>query len=162
MERRVGQGSDGLRVRRVHMKPGVVVELVPPGGQKVLDREAEKARRSAALGAARGFFTENAQEIAYLIGGAVEDRDNIPADGLRLVTLDLMDSGLGSDDAVREVVRALRERPFGDQNVTYSMDAARAYGRLLSEERERVIEEKVAAQGAPEPLVRRSPRAPRG
>jgi len=158
-ERRIG-GPDGIRVRRVHMRPGVMVEMVPPGGQKVLDQEAERAKKAAALGAARGFFTENAQDIAYLNGGAVEDRDNIPAEGLRSVTLGLMEAGLGSDDAVREVVRSLRERPFGDTNTTYSMDAARAYGRLLSEERERVLEERVAVEGSSKPTAR-TPRAPR-
>ena len=142
-ERKTG-GQDGLRVRRVHMKPGVVVELVPPGGQKVLDREAEKARRNAALGAARGFFHENAQDIAFSMSGAVEDRDRIPDEGLRAVTIGLMDTGLGTDDVIRDVLKSLREKPFGDTNLSYSIDAARAYGRLLAEERDRILEERIA------------------
>ena len=161
MERsRSGQGPDGLRRRRVHMRPGVVLEIVPPGGQKVLDKEEERIKRDAALSIARCFFVENAQSIAFLMSGEVEDRDEIPDDGLRAVTLELMDAGVGSADVVSDVMRALRERPYrGGSNTGYEVDAARAYGRLLEDDRERLKQDRINAEAAARAAQMRGPQS---
>lgn len=164
-ERKERRTPSGLKIRRVYMQPETVIQIVPPGGAKVLDREAEKARRAAALENARNYFHGNAQEIAFLMGEGVEDADRIHLDSaeeLRGVTLGLMDVGLSSDDAIRDVRRSILARP-GMIDPIYALDAAKSYGSLLESERERVLEERIAQELAPAPKSQaRAPRAPRG
>ena len=165
VERKERRTPSGLKIRRVYMQLETVIQIVPPGGAKVLDREAEKQRRLEALGSARGYFQEHAEDIAHLMGGGIEDSDRVHLDSaeeLRGVTIRLMDAELSSDDVVRDVQRSLRARP-GMIDATFALDTARSYGRLLSEERERVLEERIAQELAPAPKSQaRAPRAPRG
>ncbi len=163
-ERKVRRTPEGLKIRRVHMQPETVIQIVPPGGVKVLDQEAEKARRAAVLEGARNYFQGNAQQIAFLMGGGVEDADRVHLDSaeeLRGVTLGLMDVGLSSDDVVRDVRRSILAKP-GMVDPIYALDAARSFGRLLESERERVLQERIAQESAlapKSPAPRRTPRS---
>ena len=158
-ERRIG-GPDGLRERRVHMKPGVVIKLVPPGGEAVLDQEELRVQQDAALRVARRFFHANAQDIAYTMAGEIDDVDRIDSVGLRDVTLGLKAVGLGAPDVLRSVRTSLQERPFGDTHTVYSRDAVTAYGTLLAADRKRLDEETGEVDPAPKPRARK-PKAPK-
>ncbi len=131
-QRRLKQTPDGFNVRNIHVKPNTLYRFVPPGGEKALSAEEARERREAALREARAFFKVHAEDFAYAVGGEIDDRERIPSEGLRAVTLGLEGAGLGPADAEREIVRSLRERPFGDQNPTYSRDIARAFGEELT------------------------------
>ncbi|MBP9716554.1 MAG: hypothetical protein KBD51_01285 [Candidatus Levybacteria bacterium] len=163
-ERKERRTPSGLKIRRVYMQPETVIQIVPPGGAKVLDQEAEKARRAAALEGARDYFHGNAQDIAFLMGGGVEDADRVHLDSaveLRTVTLGLMDTGIGTDDVIRDVRRSILAKP-GMIDPILALDAAKSYGRLLESERERVLEERIAQEGVPAPKAPlRAPRSPR-
>lgn len=153
MTERRTPGVPGDATRVVTLQPGqsVVIEAAP---SVVLNPSAEAKRlRIKALSDARDFFHENAADIALLMGGDVADRDSVQMDSgvrLREVVLGLMDVGIDSDEVVRNVQRSVLARP-GMIDPMFASDAARSYGRLLTEERERVLEERITVEGAPKP-----------
>lgn len=117
--------------------------------------ETAKRKRIEAFSRARGYFQENTEDIARLMGGEVEDRDRIQLDSgveLRELTLGLMEVGITADQVVRDVQRSLLGRP-GMIDPIYASDTARSFGRLLIEEEDRILEERIAQDAASSKLT---------
>ena len=147
MEKR-GDQVAGPRIRNVHEKPGVIIRHVSPGRSDV-EREEEKQKKIAARQRARDYFHENADGIALLMGGRVEDEDGLhldTAEELRGITIDLYNAGLFPSDAVKDAQRSLEGK--GVPDTTFASDVARMYGRLLTDDRERFIQEGIDAEAA--------------